>query len=56
MKSAVAAAPDGLLVLYKVLVNEDPAGETMTSPKPLDQIASPETVLLKTVTLVTAHE
>ena len=56
MKSAVAAAADGLLVLYSVLVKEEPAGETMTSPKPFDQIASPETVLLNTVTEVAAHE
>ena len=56
VKSAVPATADGLLVRYKVRVKDEPAGETMTSPKPFDQIASPETVLLNTVTEVAAHE
>jgi hypothetical protein len=56
VKSAVPATADGLLVRYKVRVKDEPAGETMTSPKPFDQIASPETVLLNTVTEVATHE
>ena len=55
-KSVVKATADGLLVRYRILEKLPPAGATMTSPNPFDQIASPETVLLKTVTVAAAHE
>ena len=55
-KSAVVVAADGLLVRYRILEKLPPAGATMTSPNPFDQIAAPETVLLKAVIVVAAHE
>jgi hypothetical protein len=56
VKSVVVVTVAGLLVRYSTRVKVEPDGETITSPNPFDQIASPETVLLNTVTEDAAHK